>query len=79
VIIQTIMGIKAPAMFPRPARDQLQWPAQAARNVRLLLQSSFLCRSKCTSAVAVSSCLTTAQGGSNKRPRGTDNGRYWPS
>jgi hypothetical protein len=30
-IMQTIMGIKAPAMCPRPARDQLQWPVQEAR------------------------------------------------
>jgi hypothetical protein len=25
------MGIKAPAMIQRPAREQLQWPAQEAR------------------------------------------------
>lgn len=30
-IMQTIMGIKAPAMIQRPAREQLQWPAQEAR------------------------------------------------
>jgi hypothetical protein len=32
-IIQTIMGIKAPMMIPRPAREQLQWPVQEARSL----------------------------------------------
>jgi len=30
-IMQTIMGIKAPMMILRPAREQLQWPVQEAR------------------------------------------------
>jgi hypothetical protein len=40
-IMQTIMGIKAPAMIQRPAREQLQWPVLEAR-IKVRCKASFI-------------------------------------
>jgi hypothetical protein len=71
--MQTIMGIKAPAMIQRPAREQLQWPVQEAR-IKVSCQASFILT--VIRPFTHEHFLINAQIPSNKRPRGADNGRF---
>jgi hypothetical protein len=71
--MQTIMGIKAPAMIQRPAREQLQWPVQEVR-IKVSCQASFILT--VIRPFTHEHFLINAQIPSSKRPRGADNGRF---
>jgi hypothetical protein len=69
------MGIKAPAMIQRPAREQLQWPAQESRTTKVPAALSSLSFIYITFLSTHVSFLVLLQSASNKRPRGAENGR----